>query len=226
MSSAVRPASPPRLRAALLLLVGSLAFASAQASATPVTVVMTGTWDSVLDTAGVLDGSVVPGGAFTVTLSYDDSAPDLDPSPSAGLYEFAGGSYGLALDTGSYTFAPAPASALELSVALSGAGDDVALYSEDWVATGPGSPSFSFLSFFNPSIFGLAPGTIPSDALVGFPWPALAGSLNVFFFGSDDGVEFVELSGDADGIVVIPEPASAALVGLGLAALAWRRRRG
>src|SRR5512145_3116070 len=81
-----------------------LAIAS-PALATSVTVQISGTWDSVIDNASVLDGSIV-GGTFTATLVYDDSVSDLNADPGVGEYDVSAASSDLSLSTGNYTFAP------------------------------------------------------------------------------------------------------------------------
>lgn len=209
-----------------VLLAFALLLLAPAAGAAPVTVLMTGTWNVFEDTGGVLDGSVGLGTAFTLTFSYDDATPDDDPSSSAGYYLFGGGAYTLEIETGNYTISASPTSTTELALTVTGGGGgDLTLYTEGFDVAGPGSPSFGFLSYLNPSAFGLPAGTFSSDALVGLPWGALAGALNVYFFGSDDGVDFVELSGEPTSLTVVPEPGSAVLVALGLAWVGARRRR-
>ena len=103
------------LRLQPLLLLVSLGLA-VQAGAVPVTVQLTGTWDSVLDTAGVLDGSIVVGGSWTATLVYDDSAPDLSPSPTTGSYSIPAAAFDLTFTSGSYSFSLSASESGEISI--------------------------------------------------------------------------------------------------------------
>ena len=125
----------------LFLILALLALAvAAPVSATTVTVEITGTWDSVDDSAGVTDGSIVVGGSFTATLVYDDSIPDTDPDPSLGGYDIPSGSSDLSLTTGSYSFVPSSGVGIAIEDDNLFGEDNVFLFAETYSATGPFAP--------------------------------------------------------------------------------------
>jgi hypothetical protein len=200
-------------------------FIARPAAAATVSVLMSGVWSSFSDTGNQLDASVGLGSAFSLTFTYDDLTPDQDPDPEFGVYDFAAGSYTLTFTTGNYVFSVAATSTASLEVTNSPSGDSIALLAFDWTATGPGSPVFPSLSYLNPGALALPTSTFSSDALVGLPWDSLAGVLNVYFFGSENGVDFVELSGEPSTITTVPEPGTALLLAAGIAALATGARR-
>src|SRR5262245_24408039 len=76
------------------------------ASATSVTVVLSGTIVGVEDNGAVTDGSVAPGTPFLASFSFDDAAGDTDPDPAVGIYDFSSSPPGSSqLQLGSYTIA-------------------------------------------------------------------------------------------------------------------------
>jgi hypothetical protein len=216
-----------RTRFALgLCFLAALAFAR-PADAASVTVQITGTWDSVADTAGVTDGSLVVGGAFVATLVYDD-ATDPDPEapndPNSSNYTVPAGSSDLTLSSGNYSFTPA--SALGISIDDDNAGQDaVYLFADSY--TTPGI-SIGGTSYANPVLIDSSSAAHDSDALEDLPWSIDAYDLtNFYFFASvGTGGDYIELSGTISGLAVLPEPSGFALTGLALLALAGARRLG
>jgi hypothetical protein len=209
----------------VIAVVLAAGFSARPAAAATVSVLMSGVWNSFSDTGNQLDASVGLGSAFSLTFTYDDQTPDTNPDPEFGVYDFAAGAYTLTFTTGNYVFSVAPTSPASLEVTSSPTDDSIALLAYGWTATGPGSPVFPALSYLNPSALALPTSTFASDALVGLPWSSLAGVLNVYFFGSPNGVDFVELSGEPSTITTVPEPGTAVLLAAGIATLATRARR-
>jgi hypothetical protein len=215
----------------LFLALLSLA-AAAPASATPVTVLITGTWDSVTDTAGVTDGSIFVGGTYTATLVYDDSVADADPDPNAGGYDIPAGSSDLSLATGSYTFTPASGVGIAVDDNGTLGTDAVFLFAETYSATGPfaAGTDIGGTTFANPTLQDTSETAHSSDALTNLPWDISAYDLtNFYFFAGVTGAgagEFIELSGTITGLAVLPEPSALVLGLVGALGLAAARLRG
>jgi hypothetical protein len=205
--------------------------AAAPASATTVTVEITGTWDTVTDTAGVTDGSIFVGGSFTATLVYDDSIADSIPDPTMGGYDIPAGSSDLSFITGSYSFVPGSGVGIAIDDGVSGQ-DAVFLFAETYTSTGPypGGVSTGGTTFANPSLIDSSATAHTSDALTDLTWTLSDYNLANFYFftevlGAGAG-EFLELDGTITGLTVLPEPSSLILVVVGGFALLARSRRG
>jgi hypothetical protein len=82
------------------LLAALLAPASARGAA--LSFVFEGTVDTVTDTHGVLDGSVVPGTMLLGRMTYDLESPDIDPDVDEGIYLLPVPPNALEIDFGSY----------------------------------------------------------------------------------------------------------------------------
>jgi hypothetical protein len=209
---------------ALLSLAGA-----APVSATTVTVQITGTWDSVTDTASVTDGSVTGGTSFTATLVFDDSTPDADGTVNVGDYTLAAAATSLDLSTGSYTFSLLASSSISLGIDDNVGGQDAfGFFTEFFSTTGllSGGATTGY-GFANPSFFDSSETAHTSDDLTDLPWDASLYDLTNFYFLIEvDGVgsgEFIELSGEVDGLQVLPEPSLLLLLALSGGMLAVRR---
>jgi len=205
-----------------LLILHSLA---APARASTITVQASGTWQSANDKDGLLDGSVGVGTPFVLTFRYDDGSSGTDTPGGGRTYDFPAGSFELSLATGHYVFSVKPTSAASLDISSGGTSDSIAVLAYGFNAIGPSAPVFSNLAYLNPSNLALPAGTFSSNALVGLPWASLAGLLDVYFFGSPNGVSFVEFDGTPTTITVVPEPVTLELVCVGLALLGLGARR-
>jgi hypothetical protein len=221
-----------RCRTLFLFLVLLSLAAAAPASATPVTVLITGTWDTVEDTAGVTDGSIVVGGSFTATLVYDDTATDLDPDPNNGGYVFPAGSSDFTLDTGNFSFVPGS----DLVIAIendNGFGEDqIFLFAEDYSGTGPfaAGTGIGGTAFANPLLTDTTATALSTDDLTGVVWTIGSYDLTNFYFfagvtGASPG-DFIELSGTITGLSILPEPSTLLLGLVGALGLAAARLRG
>jgi hypothetical protein len=213
------------MRPAALALVLA-AVLPAAASAAPVTVVMSGTWDYVDDPGGVLPGGVGLGASYTATLVYDDSAPDFNAAPNEGNYDVAAPPFSFVLTTGSLTFTRVAGGVAEID-AIVGSLDSAGLYAEN-IAGGPGLPPIGF-SYTNPSMNDTTGTALSSPALSAIPWNLSAWSdatMSLFFDIADGNVDtYVDLGGPITSMTVTPEPASFLLVAAGLAVLGRPARR-
>jgi hypothetical protein len=210
----------------LLLALG----VGGSAHAVPVSILMTGTWTVVTDSAGVTDGSIVAGGAFSVAILYDDSAPDLDPDPLTGGYIFPAATSDFTITTGNYTFLAG--SALTLGIENNNNGDDVlGFYADQYSIVGPlpGGASVATPAYANPVFFDATETALSSDRLTDLQWDLSSYQIRsqdfVLFVAINDGsgpLEYIELLGRPLTATVLPEPVVPAL--LIFAAIALRAR--
>jgi hypothetical protein len=219
---------------ALLLLLASIALGAGQAGATSVTVVLSGEWYDVTDNAGVTDGSLTVGGAFTVTLTYDDATPDIDPDPTSGGYLLPAATSALSLSSGSYTFTLNAGEDIQFGVGDDYFGqDDFGWFAENYTTSGPlpGGVSTGY-GYMNPLVYDTTETAHSSDALTGLPWDvdAYDSPNNGMYFliavnGAGSG-KYIELAGNFTDFSVLPEPSALCLVGVAGALAALSRRRG
>jgi hypothetical protein len=215
-----------------ILAVAAIATASA-AAATPVNVLITGTWDSVVDNGNVLGGTVTAGTSYSVSLVYDDAATDTDPSANIGSFSIGAGSSDLSITTSTFTFTPGNSAALLMGVENDNdfGEDRVLLFVDGYTATGlPAGVSLSGTRFANPTFTDTSGTAHASDSLTGLPWTNGSYDITDFYFiaqvaGAGPG-KFIELAGTVTSFALLPEPSSAALGVLALLAIAAVRIRG
>ena len=218
----------------LLWVLALTALAAGPAAATSVTVQLSGEWFDVTDNAGVTDGSVTTGDAFTVTLTYDDSTADVDPDPSVGSYLLPGSSSSLTLATGSYMFSLLPSEGIIFAVDDNVSGqDDFGWFAENFTTSGPLPLGISTgYGYMNPLVFDSTQTAHSSDALTGLPWSVAAydsPNLGMYFLIAVTGAgpnKFIELAGDFTQFSVLPEPSLLTLLGVSSALLLGAARRG
>jgi hypothetical protein len=220
-----------RVRVLASMLALLVLAAAAPALATSVTVQISGTWDSVIDNATVLDGSITVGGSFTATLVYDDSVSDLNDDPSIGEYDVLAASSDLSLSTGNYSFAPSSGLGIAIDDDNAFGEDVVFLFAESYVTSGPLPSGISTggTSYANPTLTDTSGTAYGSDELTALPWSIGSYDLTSFYFftgvlGAGAG-DFIELQGTITGLALLPEPSNLVLVGFGLAALCSAFRR-
>jgi hypothetical protein len=213
------------MRPAALALVLA-AVLPAAASAAPVTVVMSGTWDYVDDPGGVLPGGVGLGASYTATLVYDDSAPDFNAAPNEGNYDVAAPPFSFVLTTGSLTFTRVAGGFAEIDVAI-GSSQSAGVFAREFQGA-PGLPPIG-LSYVDAGMDTSVGTPLASTALKDIPWDLSAWStanLGLFFDIADGNVDtYVDLGGPITSMTVTPEPASFLLVAAGLAVLGRPARR-
>ena len=210
------------MRRARILLSMLTCFALATpALATPVTVLITGTWDAVTDDANVLDTSVVVGGSFTATLVYDDSVSDSNSDPDVGDYDISAANSDLSLTTGNYSFVPASGLGISIERDNDFGEDVVFLFAETYTGSGPLPPGITFAGtrFANPVLTDTTGTALSSDDLTDVPWSIGAYDFPTFLFvmnlaGTEEPGQFIQLDGTITGLEV-PEPST---LFLGLAA--------
>jgi hypothetical protein len=221
------------LRIARGLLCGLvLVCAAGAASAATIQVTMTGTWSSVVDTAGVLDGSIVAGGAFTATFVYDDQVPDSEPFVGIGNYLMNGATGVLSFTTGNYSFIDQGTSNNGVGTEDSVQGVDiVGLFFDRFSAVGPFPVGVGIdpFGYANPTLTDYSETVLSSDLLTDIPWDASLWDTNFYFFGPITGrgaQDFIELDGTVTGMTVTtPEPGVVwLLIATGTALGLWRRR--
>jgi len=217
------------------LVLGAILAIGSPATATIITVEVTGVVDSI-ETAGfVLDGSVLSGTGMTGFCSYDTEAPDQEPGEYNGLYSMIS----VFMTIGNYTFEHNTASSELPSFRVYtvdpgySAGSLAPRY--DGVIIDNTVPKtyddiiWSYTAFGLMSLFTSSNEYIPTDSLPdldSFP------DLSVFDvrkefgvrFYDESGYKYFEISGEVTSITVIPEPGTVFLLGLGGLALIKKRR--
>jgi hypothetical protein len=221
-------------RAAVCVLLG-ISAASA-ASATTVTVLMTGTLTAVDDSNSVTDGSLTFGVPYSLTLSYDDTVSDSDSDPLFGTYlvPAATASYGVVV--GNYRFE----SGGILNVGLldgffDPSEDTLSWFADQFTNSGVLDPGVSFAPFgySNIALYDYTGTALSSDDLTDANWDRshYASDNQAFYLFLEvldprtAGQDYVELVGTIDLMTVLPEPSTIWLLALGSFALVRRRQR-
>ena len=223
------------MRCARLLpwMLALVAVAAGPAHATSVTVLLTGTWYAVTDNASVTNGSITNGGAFTVTLTYDNSTSDSDPDPTSGGYILPAATSSLTLTSGSYTFTLLATEDIIFGIGDNYFGqDDFGWFAENFTTSGPlpGGVSTGY-GYMNPLVYDTTETAHSSDALTGLPWSV--GDYDypndgMYFLIAVVGAganKYIELSGNFTNFSVLPEPSLLTLAGITGAALFLAHRR-
>ena len=230
------------MRSLLWVVCGGLLGLSAagSASATTVTVVMTGQLTIVDDSNSVTDGSLVVGVPYTLTMVYDDTSPDLENDPllaGVGNYLVPAAASAYSITVGTYTFD----SGNPLSIGLydgfyDPSEDTLGWYADGFSATGALGPGAVFGSFgySNTALYDYTGTALVSDRLTDANWnrSAYAANSQAFYLfvevldPSTTARDYVEMIGTIDAIVVqLPEPSPLSMLGAGAVAFATLRRR-
>jgi hypothetical protein len=213
------------------LALATLATAPA-AHATSVTVLLSGEWFQVTDNAGVTGGAIAVGVPFTVTLTYDDAATDINADPTLGDYVLAGGTSSLSLATGGFTFTLNASENIIFGVGNGFMGqDDFGWFAENYTTSGPlpGGITTGY-GYSNVLVADSSATAHASDDLTGLPWDVSAydsPNLGMYFLIAVNGAgpnKFIEAFGDFTQFTVLPEPSSVLLLVLGAVAIARIRR--
>jgi hypothetical protein len=194
-----------------------------------VTVQFTGTWDSVVDNGSATNGSLVVGGSFVATLTFDDATPDSNGTANVGDYLLPAASTDLVLSTGDYSFTLLSSSPVSFGIEDNVGGQDgFGFFAEYFSTSGPlASGASTGYGYANPGLFDNSQTAHSSDDLTALPWNAsLYDNTNFYFLievlGKGAG-KFIELSGPVSQLSVLPEPSIAILMLVGLLAIALRR---
>lgn len=203
----------------LLWILALTALTTAPAHATSVTVLITGTWDSVTDNGNVLGGTVGNGTSFSAVLTYDDATPDGDADPNVGSFSVAAASSDLSITTAGFLFTPGATAPLAMFIENdNGFGEDtLALFTDGYTATGLSDGiSLTGTRYANPTFTDTSATAHASGALTGLPWSI--GSYDItsfYFFAQVAGAganKLIELQGTVTGLAVVPEPSGIGLV--------------
>ena len=206
----------------------ALALASGPASALPVTFDLSGTLTQVSDPRGLLPASLVPGAAFTASLSFDADPTCLVVSPT--VCQYLAPTAQLSLAVGGETVALASGNATAF-VQDGAPVDGVSASFSAPLPPGAGFPAlwrWADISLQDPSASALVSNALP---------PLLLPDLGLFLIRSfdaggcyaacgDDPSDRFRVEGSLSTGSVVPEPSTALLFGVGFAALAARSRKG
>ena len=231
-------------RAFLLMAIGIAFVAPLPAVAGSLTVSFTGTIDTLFfTTAGPggspadsgYDGSFSVGSPFSGSLTLNDAASDLDPSSDSGLYRFDAPPWSAAFQVGNYTFSArgtgSCCSGFEVYVNDRLSGVDQVLFavpnpSVIRVPTNfPYMQDSGFYIFLRDSVTATA---LESDDLASVPftlaaWPSA--SIEFRAVAAPTYPSDFHATGTLLTMVVVPEPSTALLLGLGVATFGIRRGR-
>src|SRR5688572_30049609 len=153
------------------LALATLAAAPA-AHATSVTVLLSGEWFQVTDNANATGGSIAVGIPFTVTLTYDDGASDLNADPTIGDYVLPGATSSLTLATGGFAFTLGATEDILFGVGDGLIGqDDFLWFAENFSTSGPLPVGVTTgYGFMSPQVADSTATAHDSDDLTGLPW--------------------------------------------------------
>lgn len=110
-------------------MLGAVIAWSGTTEATQMTFRITGHIATVDDPSATLDGSVVPGGNFTGTYSFDSAAVDQNADPTVGDYWFQAAPNGVHVTMGNYVFETDPAQVLFLLEVVNRSSDGYVFHS-------------------------------------------------------------------------------------------------
>jgi hypothetical protein len=202
--------------ASMLALLAGLVFAS-PATATTVEIQFSGTAWNVLDPNGRLDGSLPSGTPFTGVARFDDAAADQNADPTVGAYLFNAPPFEFSMEMGNYTLV-----ASLLQIGTRAAFGTVNFTSPNGVTiSGPALPPLvsSRMDLTYESEFPFPDDTLGIHSFELDGW-LFKETFILLEFGPGD---FVLVNGNVEAVTIVPEPATIALVGAGLIALATRR---
>jgi len=207
-----------RMFCTVVFVAGLLTTGVSPANAYPVTFEFSGTINSIGDSHGLLDGSVVLGTPFAGSVTFESTmTDDLPDDPHQGVYTSAGtpSSISMALTVGSYRFA-------------GGGGDVLVQDFSDKDTLRVRTNDFASEGFFIAEMgvrFGDFDGTaLASDALPMIP-PVLAlcEIRSLYLRGEEAGAPSFTLGGTV--ATLTPEPISIAALAIGGLVLLPHRRR-
>jgi hypothetical protein len=226
-----------------VLAAGTLVIGATGAAGAPVTVVMTGQITILSDASQLLiDGSVKVGTPYTLTMTYDDSVPDVQGSdPNLGEYNSPAGQSAYTISVGAYTFSST--SVLQIGIwdddpaQYFGVPDALVWFVQGFTISGTLNPAVSLGStrYSNPTLFDSSGLAHADDLLTSLAWTRGAYDPNSSAFNFSTSLidprtpttrDFMEMFGTIDTItVLLPEPGTLVLLTAGLFPMLLRALR-
>jgi len=217
-----------KIFAVYIVVVGAMVFFSALAQATLIPIAITAEVTGVSDRLGVLEGNINAGDIITGMYIYDSSTPDSDPFEYRGVYEHHAPPYGITLTVGGFVFMTDPDNVnfiIEIGndiLTIAWIYDAYRLESENNLPLSNGlSVDYFSLELFDLSASALSSAALPTTAPVLDHWYTSYDDIRI----SGSGRGSFGIDGHLTSAVLIPEPATLALLGLGALALVRRHKR-
>jgi len=223
-------------RSLLYAACGLLGIA-APASATTVTVVMTGQLTAVDDSNAVTDGSLVIGVPYTLTMVYDDAVADRDPDSTFGDFVVPGSASSFHVTVGNYEFDAGGDLVLGLLDGFYGPTEDtVGWFVDQFSSVGvlDSGVTWAPFGYVNSALNDYTGTALSSDSLPTVNWDRGsyepdAGAFYLFLEVLDPrttGQDYVELRGTIDNIgATVPEVDATWVLGGAAVLAACHKRR-
>lgn len=217
-----------KIFAVYIVVAGVMVFFSAFAQAALIPIAITAEVTGVGDRLGVLEGNINAGDIITGVYIYDTLTPNLYSSPDVGRYEHYSPPCGITLTVGGFVFMTDPDNinfVVEIQNDILAIAWDYDLYRLESANNLPLSNGLS-VDYFSLELVDLSASALSSAAL-----PTTAPVLDHWYTGyadiriSGSGRGSFGIDGHLTSAVLIPEPATLALLGLGGLALVRRHKR-
>ncbi len=186
------------------------------------------------DSENFLQGRINPGDTITGTYTYDTSMSDLYPDLiEVGRYEYDTPPSGISVQAGGFESRSDPDNT-DFSIKIvndstpagGGSWDEFTLVSENNTPFDGGLAIYKLsLDFYDDSARAISSDTLPSDALIVDGWPIAEVSIDGQYPGLSKGRGQFGIRGDLTSAVLIPEPATVLLLGVGCMVLLRSHRR-
>ena len=205
----------------IIVVVAYLVLGLGMANAQVITIGIEAVVKDVEDDDNHLEGRIKPGDLITGSYTYNTLTPDANPNGDTGDYWHNDAPYGISLNAGGFILETDPANVNFLVEILNrGNGDNYLLQSYNNVPLSNGVmgyhiswqlDDFSGQAISNTNLTDTAPVLANWESLIGLNF-------------SNKDLDFFVLA-DVTSAVVIPEPATLILLGLGTAGFSTMRRR-